>query len=78
MAFSGLAFVNLFILTCVYPHQSFFYGIVYGGGGRRGKGEGRREEKREEGGEEGRRGAKREGGGWLCFCDKTSQTGFIA
>ena len=42
MAFSGLAFVNLFILTCVYPHQSFFYGIVYGGG--------------KEGGEEGRRG----------------------
>lgn len=52
MAFSGLAFVNLFILTCVYPHQSFFYGIVYGGGGR--KGEGRRRGK--EGGEEGRRG----------------------
>lgn len=53
MAFSGLAFVNLFILTCVYPHQSFFYGIVYGGGGGR-KGEGRRRGK--EGGEEGRRG----------------------
>lgn len=53
MAFSGLAFVNLFILTCVYPHQSFFYGIVYGGGK---KGEGGGEEKREEGGEEGRRG----------------------
>lgn len=69
MAFSGLAFVNLFILTCVYPHQSFFYGIVYGGGGRRGKGEGRRR---------GKKGEKREGGGWLCFCDKTSQTGFIA
>lgn len=68
MAFSGLAFVNLFILTCVYPHQSFFYGIVYGGGG----------EERGRGGEEGRRGEKREGGGWLCFCDKTSQTGFIA
>lgn len=70
MAFSGLAFVNLFILTCVYPHQSFFYGIVYGGGGgRRGKGEGRRR---------GKKGEKKEGGGWLCFCDKTSQTGFIA
>ena len=70
MAFSGLAFVNLFILTCVYPHQSFFYGIVYGGGGgRREKGEGRRR---------GKKGEKREGGGWLCFCDKTSQTGFIA
>lgn len=54
MAFSGLAFVNLFILTCVYPHQSFFYGIVYGGGGRRGKGEGRRR---------GKKGEKREGGG---------------
>lgn len=57
MAFSGLAFVNLFILTCVYPHQSFFYGIVYGGG-RRGKGEGRRRgkkgEKREEGGRRGK------------------------
>lgn len=81
MAFSGLAFVNLFILTCVYPHQSFFYGIVYGGG-RRGKGEGRRRgkkgEKREGGGRRGKEGEKREGGGWLCFCDKTSQTGFIA
>ena len=54
MAFSGLAFVNLFILTCVYPHQSFFYGIVYGGGGERGKGEGRRR---------GKKGEKREGGG---------------
>ena len=54
MAFSGLAFVNLFILTCVYPHQSFFYGIVYGGGGRRGKGEGRRR---------GKKGEKREGEG---------------
>lgn len=54
MAFSGLAFVNLFILTCVYPHQSFFYGIVYGAGGRRGKGEGRRR---------GKKGEKREGGG---------------
>lgn len=53
MAFSGLAFVDLFILTCVYPHQSFFYGIVYGGG-RRGKGEGRRR---------GKKGEKREGGG---------------
>lgn len=46
-----------------------------GGGG---KGERGGEEKREEGGEEGRRGEKREGGDWLCFCDKTSQTGFIA
>lgn len=60
MAFSGLAFVNLFILTCVYPHQSFFYGIVYGGGeeGGRGRGgeEGRRGRRGKEGGEEGRRG----------------------
>lgn len=60
MAFSGLAFVNLFILTCVYPHQSFFYGIVYGGGGKGGKGrggeEGRRGRRGKEGGEEGRRG----------------------
>ena len=57
MAFSGLAFVNLFILTCVYPHQSFFYGIVYGGGGGeggRGRGGGRRR---------GKKGEKREGGG---------------
>ena len=54
MAFSGLAFVNLFILTCVYPHQSFFYGTVYGGGGRRGRGGGRRR---------GKKGEKREGGG---------------
>lgn len=51
MAFSGLAFVNLFILTCVYPHQSFFYGIVYGGGGGEEGGRGR-------GGEEGRRGRR--------------------
>lgn len=51
MAFSGLAFVNLFILTCVYPHQSFFYGTVYG---RRGRGGGRRR---------GKKGEKREGGG---------------
>lgn len=48
MAFSGLAFVNLFILTCVYPHQSFFYGIVYGG----------EEGGRGRGGEEGRRGRR--------------------
>ena len=75
MAFSGLAFVNLFIPTCVYLHQSFLWDCVWGGGK---KGEGGGEEKREEGGEEGRRGEKREGGGWLCFCDKTSQTGFIA
>lgn len=55
MAFSGLAFVNLFILTCVYPHQSFFlWDCVWGGGGKKGEGGG--EEKREEGGEEGRRG----------------------
>lgn len=52
MAFSGLAFVNLFILTCVYPHQSFFYGIVYGGGGKKGGGE----EKREGGGRRGKEG----------------------
>ena len=51
MAFSGLAFVNLFILTCVYPHQSFFYGIVYGGG-KKGGGE----EKREGGGRRGKEG----------------------
>ena len=57
MAFSGLAFVNLFILTCVYPHQSFFYGIVYGGGGEKGEGGG------EEGGEEGRRGRRGKEGG---------------
>lgn len=61
MAFSGLAFVNLFILTCVYPHQSFFYGTVYGGGGGEGGGEeggeeGRRGRRGKEGGEEGRRG----------------------
>lgn len=60
MAFSGLAFVNLFILTCVYPHQSFFYGTVYGGGGEgggeEGGEEGRRGRRGKEGGEEGRRG----------------------
>lgn len=54
MAFSGLAFVNLFILTCVYPHQSFFLWDCVWGGGKKGEGGG--EEKREEGGEEGRRG----------------------
>lgn len=77
MAFSGLAFVNLFILTivmCLSSPKFFLWDCVWGGK----KGEGGGEEKREEGGEEGRRGEKREGGGWLCFCDKTSQTGFIA
>lgn len=77
MAFSGLAFVNLFILTivmCLPSPKFFLWDCVWGGK----KGEGGGEEKREEGGEEGRRGEKREGGGWLCFCDKTSQTGFIA
>ena len=54
MAFSGLAFVNLFIPMCVYLHQSFLRDCVWGGGGEKGEGGG--EEKREEGGEEGRRG----------------------
>lgn len=50
MAFSGLAFVNLFILTCVYPHQSFFlWDCVWGGGEEGGRGRG---------GEEGRRGRR--------------------
>lgn len=62
MAFSGLAFVNLFILTCVYPHQSFFYRIVYGGGGEEG-GRGR-------GGEEGRRGRRRKEGVGCVFVIK--------
>lgn len=65
MAFSGLAFVNLFILTCVYPHQSFFYGIVYWGGGEKGEGGGgeKGEGGGEEGGEEGRRGRRGKEGG---------------
>lgn len=60
---------------CLPSPKFFLWDCVWGGGK---KGEGGGEEKREEGGEEGRRGEKREGGGWLCFCDKTSQTGFIA
>lgn len=56
MAFSGLAFVNLFILTIVMclPSPKFFLWDCVWGGGRRGKGEGRRR---------GKKGEKREGGG---------------
>ena len=49
MAFSGLAFVNLFIPTCVYLHQSFLRDCVWGGGKEGGRGRG---------GEEGRRGRR--------------------
>ena len=62
MAFSGLAFVNLFILTivmCLPSPKFFLWDCVWGGeeGGRgRGGEEGRRGRRGKEGGEEGRRG----------------------
>ena len=57
MAFSGLAFVNLFILMYVDFHQRFLWDCVWWGGGEkggRGRGGGRRR---------GKKGEKREGGG---------------
>ena len=57
MAFSGLAFVNLFILMYVDFHQRFLWDCVWWGGGKKGEGGG------EEGGEEGRRGRRGKEGG---------------
>ena len=55
MAFSGLAFVNLFILTivmCLPSPKFFLWDCVWGGK----KGEGGGEEKREGGGRRGKEG----------------------